>query len=126
MSWQVGSSLLDFDIQTSDDGTTWTTQATVTKSAPLTFLHGTNSTNAGCQYETFWDEQWIFDVKIPTPVVCTYIRVNVRSTSYGGEPDATTLSVGGQGGNPRITIQELAVLCDDNVRPHYAVKTLGT
>jgi hypothetical protein len=118
MSWQLGASLLDFDIQTSSDGTTWITQATVTRTADV-FLHGTSAKNAGTQYETYWDEQWIWDVKLPAPVTASYLRLHVRNTSYGGEPDATTNSIGGQGGPQRIMLQEVAVLCDDNVSPQY-------
>lgn len=119
MSWQVGSSFVDFDVQTSDDGNTWTTRTTVTRPTPTSFLHGTSSSNAGCQRETYWDEQWIFDVKLPAPVTAKHLRLNVRATSYGGEPDAAALAAGGQGDNPHLAIQEIAVLCDDNVNPQY-------
>lgn len=119
MSWQSGSSLTDFDIQTSDDGQTWTTRRTVTRPTPVSFRHGTDSSNAGCQQETYWDEQWIFDVKLPAPVAARHLRVFARATSYGGEPDAAALTAGGQGDSPHLVIQELAVLCDANVNPQY-------
>lgn len=121
MSWQGGASLLDFDVQTSTDGSAWTTRQTVTKTTS-SFKHGTDFSGVGCQYETYWDEQWIFDVKLPTPVTAQYLRLNVRAASYGGEPDANALAAGGQGGPPRIVLQEIAVLCDDNVRPQYVTR----
>ena len=41
------------------------------------------------------------------------LRVNVRATSYGGEPDAACVAGIGDGDpDQRITIQETAVLCD--------------
>lgn len=115
------STLLDFDIQTSDDGTTWTTRHTVTRTGATSFKHGTNSTNFGCQRETFWDEQWIFDCKLNTPVTFTYLRLNVRSCSYGGEPDLACISGIGQGWAQELCIQEIVVLCDDNARPHVLI-----
>lgn len=116
MSWQLGSSFVDFDVQISNNGTTWTTVATVTKPTPSSILFGTGSGNVWCTRETYWDEQWIFDVKFPGgPVVAKYIRVNVRDTSYGGEPDLISVQNGGQGDfNGRISVQEIAVICDDN------------
>jgi hypothetical protein len=118
MSWQLGPSFVDFDVQTGNDGTTWTTQATVTRPTPTSFLFGTNSTNTWGTQETYWDEQWVFDVPLATPVTCRYLRVFVRSTSYGGEPDAAATAAGGQGdGSQRIAVQEIAVLCDANVYP---------
>lgn len=118
MSWQTGSSFVEFDVQTSNDGATWTTRSTVTKAAPSSFLFGTGSTNTWCTQETYWDEQWIFDVKLPTVVSAKHLRILVRATSFGGEPDAAASAAGGQGDSGRrITLQEIAVLCDDNVRP---------
>jgi hypothetical protein len=114
--WQSMSALVDFDIQTSNDGTTWTTQATVTRPTPSSFIHGADFWGTGCQRETYWDEQWIHDVKLPAPVTVKYVRLYVRATSYGGEPDAAATATGGQGNsNQFITLQEMAVLCDANV-----------
>jgi hypothetical protein len=119
-AWQTNHALVDFDVQTSNDGTTWTTQATVTKTTPSSFLFGTDSSNTWCVRETFWDEQWVFDVPLPAPVTTKYLRLNVRATSYGGEPDAAANTAGGQGDSAqRVVIQEIAILCDDNTRPQY-------
>jgi hypothetical protein len=118
------SVLVDFDVQTSNDGQSWTTRATVTRPAPTTYLHGTNYWNTGCRWETFWDEQWIFDVPLAAPVTAKHLRLNVRSTSYGGEPTAETVADGGLGdGAQRVFIQEVALLCFDNLRPH-AVRSI--
>jgi hypothetical protein len=120
MSWQGSGSLVDFDVQTSVDGSAWVTQATVTKDAAASFKHGTSSTNVWCTQETFWDEQWIFDVPLPRAVTCKAVRLYVRSASYGGEPDAAAANAGGQGNsNPVVGYQEIAVLCDDNTKPQY-------
>jgi hypothetical protein len=96
-------------------------QGTVTKTTPSSFVHGADSTGTGCQRETYWDEQWIFDVKLPAPVTAKAVRLNVRATSYGGEPDAACVTAGGQGNAAQyITVQEIAVLCDDNTNLHVA------
>jgi len=96
----------------------------VTRPAPTTYLHGTNYWNTGCRWETFWDEQWIFDVPLAAPVTAKHLRLNVRSTSYGGEPTAETVADGGLGdGAQRVFIQEVALLCFDNLRPH-AVRSI--
>lgn len=113
--------LVDFDVQTSNDGSTWTTRATVTRPAPSSFKFGTSSSNVWCTRETFWDEQWVYDVKLPAPVTARFLRLYVRDTSLGGEPDVAALLAGGQGWHKRVSVQEIAVLCDDNTKPQYVV-----
>lgn len=109
--WQSASALVDFDVQTTTDNVSWTTRLTVTKTTPSSFVHGTDDNNVGCTYETYWDEQWIFDVKLPASYNCTGVRVWARATSYGGEPEARNGSGGyGQGDDTQyLTIQEIAV-----------------
>jgi len=116
--WQLGNVLWDFDIQTSADGISWVTRKTVTKPTPSSFLFATSSTNVWCTRETYWDEQWIWDVKLDAPVTAKALRILMRGTSRGGEPDDAALAAGGQGwpGN-RIVLQEVAVLCDANTQP---------
>jgi hypothetical protein len=97
--WQFGGSLITFDVQTTTDGTNWTTRRTIEKPPLSYFEFGTDETQQGCFLETFWDEQWVFDVKLPAPVACTGVRLNVTEASYGGEPlsDATYGTAFGQG-----------------------------
>lgn len=117
-AWQSDSTLADFDVQTSVDGTTWITQATVTKTNVTSFQFGSDANGTGCQRETYWDDQYVFDVKLPAPVTCKAVRLNVRATSYGGEPDAACLTTGGQGNSAQyITLQEVIPICDDNAYP---------
>lgn len=119
LPWQTRSTMTDFDVQTSLDGTTWTTQATVTNTPPATIAHASDAHGPGCSLETFWDERYVFDVKLPGPVTVQYVRLYCRATSYGGEPDATALAVGGQGTTPSIAIQEVALFCEDLLTPRY-------
>jgi Tol biopolymer transport system component len=108
------STLLDFDVQISvDHAATWTTKATFT-SSPTSIAHGSDDTGFGTTRETWWDEQWIFDVPFPAgPVDCNALRLNIRQVSYGGEPDLECLDGIGEGVATRlVTIQEVAVLCD--------------
>lgn len=109
----LASTLLDFDVDTSvDNGSNWDTAATVTRTAS-SIAHGTDDTGVGCTRETWWDEQWIFDVPLDTARVCDALRINVRATSYGSEPDADCVDGIGDGDTAQhITIQEVAVLCD--------------
>lgn len=109
-AWQVDSTLLDFDVDlTTDGGTTWTTVATVTKSAS-SFNHGTSDRDLHCIQETYWDEQYIFPVSFPRQSA-NGVRLHVRSTSYGGEPDTAAIAAGGQGASTQyITLQEVAIL----------------
>ena len=96
-AWQVSGTLIAFDVQTTSDGSNWTTRASVSR-PPLSYTNfGSNDNIQACFVETFWDEQWIFDVALPNPVTCTGIRLNVSSASYGGEPLAS--SGFGQGNN---------------------------
>lgn len=108
--WQNDSSLAAFDIQTTTDGVTWTTRKTITKTVD-SFFFGTASDNAGCTRETFWDEQWIFDVPLGATYACTGVRVNVTATSYGGEPDAYCVagSLGQGNAAQHLTLQEISV-----------------
>ena len=121
-AWQNSSGLVDFDVDTTTDGTNWTTQETVTNATPTSFHFGTDGTNAGTTRETYWDEQWIFDVKLPGPVTCSGVRVNVRATSYGGEPDAAAVTAGGQGASTqRVAFEEIAVFEEDISIPRVTV-----
>lgn len=106
-AWQVSGALIDFDVQTYN-GSTWTTRKTVTKPHPEFFYFGTDSTNAGTFIETYWDEQWIFDVELDAAVSCQGVRLNVREASYGGEP--VSAPDFGQGSAAQgYRIQEVAV-----------------
>ena len=114
MCWQKAGTLTDFDLQTSPDGSTWTTQATVT-ALPTTLSYTTGSDDVGCTLETYWTEPWIFDLPF-APVSAQYIRLNTRSASYGGEPDAACVSAGGQGTTPETYgIEEIGVFYNDVV-----------
>ncbi len=113
-SWQAMPGLVDFDVDTWD-GSTWTTRETVTRTDIDSFWHGSAFTNAGCQRETFWDERWIEDVKLASPVTCKGVRVYVRETTAGGEPDVDCVFFNGyqigQGITPcPIAIQEISII----------------
>jgi hypothetical protein len=109
-AWQSSSALLAFTIQTTTDGSNWTTRKTVSRSAS-SFQHVTNAAGGtGCTRETYWDEQWILDETLPATYSCTGVRVNVTATSYGGEPDAAAVASGGQGDTDQhVVIQEISV-----------------
>jgi hypothetical protein len=77
--------LTQFTVDTYD-GADWTTRRTIDKGELPWIEFGSDTQNAGAFVETFWDEQWIFDVELPAPVTCEAVRVNVTGASYGGEP----------------------------------------
>lgn len=111
------STLLDFDVETSVDGTNWVVQATVTREGPFTLLFGGNT---GTSYEMLFDDQWIFNVKFPKAVRMKALRLHVRQTTYGGAPDLATALAIGPGGTAQsqyITLQQVWVTCDANTRP---------
>jgi len=120
--WQAMPAIFDYDIDTWD-GATWTTRKTVTKTTPGSFQHGADFTNTGTERETFWDEQWIEDVKLTSPVSCLGVRVYVRGATYGGEPDALMINDGTYdlSGNgmavPKLAIQEIAVISGTTLTP---------
>ena len=103
-AWQPHGTLIDFDVQTYD-GVGWTTRKTVTKPDPPWFSFRTDDTTQACFEETFWDEQWIFDVELDTPVSCSGVRLNVRQASYGGEPLPDNEIADGQGGGQGDSVQ---------------------
>lgn len=129
--WQEMPGLLDYDIDTWN-GSTWTTRKTVTKNAD-SFQHGADFRNTGTERETFWDEQWIEDVTLDTPIACDGIRVYVREASYGGEPDALMINDGTYDLSangmavPKLAIQEIAVLSETTptLPSAYSVEVLA-
>ncbi len=113
-AWQEMPGLVDYDVDTWD-GATWTTQETVVNTDNTSFWHGSAFTNAGCQRETFWPERWIEDIGLASPVTCKGVRVYVRETTSGGEPDADCVEFNGyllgQGITPcPLAIQEVSVI----------------
>ncbi len=123
--WQSWAALKDFDVETSiDNGATWTTRKTVNRTGMTSFYYVSASSDNGCTRESYWDEQWIYPVKLDAPVLCNAIRLVIRNTSRGGEPDSASESIGGQGwGTEQITISEVYVLSDlaEPTRPLVAV-----
>lgn len=123
-AYQAQCALVKFQVQTSTDGTNWTTQATVDKSAVVnSFAWGSDDSNTGTTADTFWPEQWIFDVPLAAPVRASYVRLNVLQTSLGGAPDATSITAGNlaDDGNQRLTIAQILVLTDDSLTKRYVV-----
>ncbi len=122
--WQPYGALVDFDVQTTTNGVDWITRATVTKDDPgdLTRVHPTNSVQAGCTYETYWDEQWIYDVNLGATFACTGVRLYVRQTSYGGEPiQAIDIDGKGQGNRyQHVVLQELLIPSPSGADPYTA------
>jgi hypothetical protein len=110
-AWQAAGTLIDFDVQTYN-GSTWDTRKTITKPSPDWFYFGSDERNSGCFVETYWDEQWIFDVELDQAVSCLGVRLNVREASYGGEPLACPLPWEFGQGTPTeaYKIQEVAVV----------------
>jgi hypothetical protein len=113
-AWQAQCALADFDIQTSTDGGgSWTTRATVTKNNLTSFFQGASSSDSGTTRVTYWDEQFIFPVKLPAPAKCNALRVVVRATSFGGEPDAAAHAANGQGSSTQnVMLSEVYVIGD--------------
>lgn len=109
--WQTNSTMLTFTVEKTLDGITWETAETVDVSADATaFQSGASSTNTGTQYETYWPEQWVFDV--PLGGVSTFgIRINASATSYGGEPTAAADAASTQADvSQHLALQRVAVL----------------
>lgn len=85
--WQVNTTLTDFDIDTFD-GVTWTTRLNHPAPPVQTFLF----TSIGrCIYESFWDEQSVFDVSFPNASI-TKVRLVIRKTSYHDTDHPTLLT----------------------------------
>ena len=125
-AYQAQCALVKFDVQTSTDGATWTTQASVDKSSVMSsFAWGSDDQNTGTTADTFWPEQWIFDVPFAVPVRASYLRIVARQTSLGGAPDATAITAGdlADDGSQRVTISQLGVYSDDSLKSRYVTLT---
>lgn len=94
--WQRYGTMTDFDLQTFD-GTTWTTRQTWTVTDQKSFPFAGYDR---CTYETFWDDQWVFEHKASSPITnCRGVRVLCRANSYGGFINKTVSDVNnGQSG----------------------------
>lgn len=112
-AWQSDSAFSSFSVDVSYDGTSWAAGvASVDVSAAASaFQAGSDSNNVGCEYETYWPEQWIFDLPLTLTGPVRKLRLDVSGTSYGGEPTAACVAAGGQG-NPdqHVALQRIAVL----------------
>src|SRR5574337_273854 len=117
-AWQASGTLIRLNVDTTSDGVNWTTQATVTKTSPPPYRQfATDSGTQGCQYETFWDEQWVFFVPFAGPVQATSLRLAVAEASYGGEP-AAALGTGSAKVWPTQSykVEEIAVVSEPGGR----------
>lgn len=112
-AWQSYCALTDFDVQTlGSDGTTWTTKATVTR-IPSSFQHVSDSTDAGCCYETFWDDRNAFDIAIPSPAATKGVRLVIRAASHGSAPDQQAHDAGDQSWFPMAVVRKIECYADD-------------
>lgn len=117
--WQGNGSLLDFDIQVLKGGQ-WETVYTQTITPPSVVWTSDKATSA-CWSDIFWDRRRIFVARLGSPTTATGIRIWARNVSWGGSAtvdQARTLraldeqgrgKVIGQGGHPRMTIQDVAL-----------------
>lgn len=130
-TWQKASTLLTFTVDTSTDGgTTWTTRATVDNSANATsVLHGSAHSDTACTRETWFNDQYIFDVPLGGSFTCNAVRLNVTAATYGGEPDSASATVnsswGASDSAPHIVIQNLAVVDADHTYPTRQARTFN-
>lgn len=106
---QPYSTLTDFDVETTADGTTWTKRQTVfVDILDKTFVFPTDFHNAGSTIEGYWNPRYVFDIPFGSTLTFKGIRLNVRATSWGG---SNIQELAGQYGNPTqlICLQEIVV-----------------
>ena len=81
---------------------------------PSTLGIVTDLVTTGQQSETWWNESFVDDVALSNPgTPISGLRLNVRATSYGGEPDLGALTptwIDGQGGWPQVVISQLVAV----------------
>lgn len=111
-TWQRAGTLLTFTVDTSTDGgTTWTTQKTIDVSGTTgLILAASDQWNTGTQYDTYWPEQYNWDIDFGANVTCNAVRINVSAATYGGEPTSTAYTVSGNGtgwSTPQIVLQQV-------------------
>lgn len=59
--------------------------------------------------ETWWKEQWVWDVPFTTTVNTIAIRLVIEEGGYGGEPDEVSKTDLGQGWDVGVTIREIKI-----------------
>lgn len=107
--WQEQGCPTDFDIDTFD-GSTWTTRYSHPLPTSKTFAFTTS--DAKCKVETYWDDQWVFDVSFSAASI-TKIRVVVRACSYGGhESAASHFALWDGNGSQSLVIREIQAFSD--------------
>lgn len=112
--WQLYPGLVKATIDLStDNGATWTTVYTLNKPTPTAPLFGTNSGQEAARYETFMDEQWIFNCTLArTYTGINMFRLHVTETTWGGEATYDSF-LSGQGTQQRISLQEIGIYGPD-------------
>ncbi len=111
VSWAEPSVGLTFTVDGSNDGSSWTTLATVDVSDEATTTPWVSSATQ----ETWWMPQWIHDVRLPSVAEFRYLRVNVTAVSYGAEPNVTAGTTTIAPNPPKVTFMEITALCDSDL-----------
>lgn len=111
--WHQNSAPVRFAFQVlAADGSTWQTHYAYANqtatSAPFADII------TGCTRETFYDEQWVFNIVLPSPVRTRAVRIDVAATTFGGDPDVGTyeLCSQNQGGPRRLCVRDFAVYAE--------------
>lgn len=126
--WSCGTSVgnemsvpFEYVVQTSLDGVAWTAQVTVTTPSDATSIPWTAwMTNS--KRETWWYPQVVHNLKLSQAVTTRFVRVSVSTVSFGNEPDLASCNETWAPAVPRLHLQEVMVLCDDNLRRQTVIQ----
>ena len=59
--------------------------------------------------ETWWKEQWVWDIPFSSTVSTVAVRLVIVEGGYGGEPDEVSMTNMGQGWDVGVTIREIKI-----------------
>ncbi len=105
--WQYHSTLRQFHVDTWN-GSVWVTQFSYT-SPNMSTVSWVSPYIWGTVYETYWDEQWMWDITFSAPVSTTEVRIVVQSGSNGGEVSVETITNFGQGWSEGVNFREIKI-----------------
>lgn len=105
--WQYRGTPKSFRIDTWS-GSAWVTQYTFSDDSMTSDIWISPDIWGGMR-ETWWQEQWIWDIPFANSVTTTAVRLVILEGGYGGEPDSDSVNNMGQGWTLGVTIREIRI-----------------
>ena len=105
--WQYRGTPKQFRVDTWN-GSSWVTQYSFTDDTMTSDVWISPDLWLGLR-ETWWKEQWVWDIPFSSTVSTVAVRLVIVEGGYGGEPDEVSMTKMGQGWDVGVTIREIKI-----------------